>query len=115
MQKSDHDLLVGLAEGVRSFHERYERDEKQKEQFRKELKEEQAQRCVEHKKWTASLQNRIEDLPEQEPFKTAIGQAADYDRMKQRALGAAKIAGTVIGVSAASGGILAKMKHWFGL
>jgi hypothetical protein len=59
--------------------------------------EEQRAICEKHYTWTAAIQKKVDE----------------HEALKNRAMGALKIA-SVAGPVMAAGGIIAKIKHWFG-
>ena len=62
MNKSDHDLLIGLTESVSNFHTQYAADEVRKEKLRAEEKLAQEKICETQNKWIRGIQRDVDAL-----------------------------------------------------
>jgi len=78
-----------------------------------ESRQTQTKACNEHRAWTAAVQKRVENLPEQEPFKTTIAQATAHEAIKNRMFAAARLIAWASGAVTVIGGIItAAAKFW---
>jgi hypothetical protein len=60
--KTDHDLLIGLAQSVSNFHAQYAADEVRKDAMRSEAKLAQKEICDAQNKWIRNIQRDLEIL-----------------------------------------------------